>query len=125
VRPLSVLLCAAGLAVVASGAGAQTVLPSWGCNASPSCRQNGFSTVTGQYKEHTGVLVDVSWDHGPKFDLLRHPTPGEESPKLHEQWFHVHPPAPATPAAGPQPAAPTAPPPPVPKDAEAVPHSPG
>ena len=118
-RPLSVLLCAAGLAVVASGAGVQTVLPSWGCNASPSCRQNGFSTVTGQYKEHTGVLVDVGWNHGPKFDLLRHPSANEPSPKVPEQWFHLHPPSTAAP--GPEAPQPTPPRPPAtvaPKDAE-------
>lgn len=100
-RPLPLLLCAAGFAAVASGAGAQT-LPSWGCNASPSCRQNGFSTVTGQYKEHTGMLVDVGWDHGLKFDLLRHPSANEESPKVPEQWFHLHPPSTAAPAAPPR-----------------------
>ena len=121
-RPLSVLLCAAGLAVVASGAEAQT-LPSWGCNASPSCRQNGFSTVTGQYKEHTGVLVDVGWDHGPKFDLLRHPSANEEPTKVPEQWFHLHPPSTATPAAESQPTPPPAPAPPATKDGEADPHS--
>ena len=118
-RPLSVLLCAAGLAVVASGAGAQT-LPQWGCNASPSCRQNGFSTVTGQYREHTGVLFDVSWDRGLKFDLLRHPGANEESPKVPEQWFHLHPPA--TPAAEPQPTLPPAAPPAASKDAETGGH---
>jgi hypothetical protein len=122
-RPLSVLLCAAGLAVVASGAGAQTALPSWGCNASPSCRQNGFSTVTGQYKEHTGVLVDVNWDHGPKFDLLRHPSANEPSQKVPEQWFHLHPPTTATPVQEtPLPTPQPAPVPTAPKDTETGGH---
>jgi hypothetical protein len=119
-RPLSVLLCAAGLAVVASGAGAQT-LPSWGCNASPSCRQNGFSTVTGQYKEHTGVLFDVNWDHGLKFDLLRHPSTRDETPRG-EQWFHLHPPSTATPPAEPRPAVSPAPAPTETKDGETAGH---
>ena len=116
-RPLPVLLCAAGLAVLASEAEAQT-LASWGCKASPSCRQNGFSTLTGQYREHTGILFDVSWDRGVKFDLLRHPGANEESPKVPEQWFHLHPPA-TTPAAEPQPVPAPVPSPTAPKDAEA------
>src|SRR5262249_22652465 len=101
-RPLPILLCAAGLAVVASGAGAHT-LPNCGCNASPACRQNGFSTVTGQYKDRTGILCDLSWDHGLKFDLLRHPSPSQEPPKVPDQWFHLHPPSSPTPAAEPTP----------------------
>jgi len=112
-RPLSVLLCTAGLAVVASGAGAQT-LPSWGCNASPSCRQSGFSTVTGQNKEHTGILFDVGWDRGLRVELLRHPDLGLEAPKMPEQQFRVHPPSQTTapapvPSTPPPPAAASAP----------------
>ena len=115
--------CLGFMTVLAGPASAQT-LPSWGCNASPSCRQNGFSTVTGQYKEHTGILFDVGWDHGPKFDLLRHPSADEESPKVPEQWFHLHPPSTATPAAEPRPAPPLAPAGAATKDGEAVPQSP-
>jgi len=107
-RPLSVLLCAAGLAVVASGAGAQT-LPTWGCTASPSCQQSGFSTYTGQYRWHTGIAFDIGWDHGAKVELLKHPTYPEELPKLPEQRFHVHPPTESKPLPKAQPAAPADP----------------
>ena len=95
-RPLSVLLCAAGLAVLASGAEAQT-LPTWGCNASPSCRQGGFFTYTGQYREHTGIAFGVDWDHGFRIELLKHPNLEQEAPKLPEQRFHLHPPSEKTP----------------------------
>lgn len=95
-RALPIVLCALAIAVLADGAAAQT-LPSWGCNASPSCRQNGFSTYTGQNKEHTGILFDVSWDHGFRIDLARHPNLAEEAPKLPEQRFHLHPPSEVTP----------------------------
>jgi hypothetical protein len=94
-RLLSALLCAAGLAVPASGAVAQT-LPTWGCKASPSCQQSGFSTYTGQINDHTGILFGVSLKHGVHAELLRHRNLNQQAPQLPEQHFQLHPPAETT-----------------------------
>jgi hypothetical protein len=64
--------------------------------------------MTGQYKEHTAILFDATWDRGLRFDLLRHPSVSEETSKVPEQRFHLFPPSEKSPEF--QPLPPAAPP---------------
>ena len=93
--------CAVLLAALASAASAQQA-PTSGCNASPSCRQNGFSVLTGQDKEHTGPAFGVQWGPGFHFGLLRHDTetPGVTLPT--EGRFHLQPPEARRPLSSPE-----------------------
>jgi hypothetical protein len=81
-RGLSLALLALALAPTAARAQQQPVS---GCGASPSCRQNGFSVLTGN--SHLLFSLGIAWDPGFHAGLI----PGHrETEPVETQQYHLN-----------------------------------
>src|SRR5262249_21155565 len=92
-RSLSVSVFGVLLAALGGPAAARAQqAPAFGCSASPSCRQSGFSILTGQDREHTAVLFDLKWEPTFRVDLARREGPPTGTIAPQEGRFHLQPP---------------------------------
>ncbi len=83
------LLASIALATVAAVAAGQQQ-PANGCNAAPSCRANGFSTLTGNAGGHVLMSFGVAWHPGFHVGLVNRPSPPFGAEENGDQRFHLH-----------------------------------